>query len=940
MPSLTYDSQSFIWNGRRLWISGASLEYSLLAPSRWRPSLLALRRMGFNTIRTSVPWCLHEAREGRMDFTGSLDAAAFIGLCRELGLHVVLRIGPVVGEPFDGGGLPAWLADVAELQPRVVNEAFLGRVSKLFNAVGKQTSPLQATLEQRRGGAFAGGTPNDGGPLIAVQIEHGWNCGNETAGRAYHAELLRFARESGFTVPVITSNGLWISVEGCVETWEGWNDLFPNVRQLRSLQPDAPRLAEISDEAARAERLTDAPRCTAAAAAAHERAAKHAPSAMSLGAWSDGMDVLRRAGQVLCAGGQFTVPGAARSDRAPALPAMLDASGRVIDDMRPLRRLAHFAGSFAFALAATDPARQSAVQNLDALAPGAFAVVTLEGGGHVAFVFRGPDEPGKPRRDATSLIMPCGVRLAVRLGDAPLAWFVSGVNLQGAGVLDYCNLSPVALIGKRMLVLHGAAGRPGVLSIDGVEVEFTVPKDDADAAPLVLTHQKMTIVVCNQRQIDAALIDDDGVTIGADEAPGFRSAVRVALDGAVTRLRAAAPRTSVQRALASWRVAECDEFVQGTSARFATLAGPRSLAACGASAGWGWYRLGWNGDGAAAAIRAHFPQARGFMRAWIDGRALGELGGDGAALPLTIPAGASSGAALRNGARGAERDRAIHRRALTLLARQGGRGVNDASRNRSIGVDGDALPVSPLKTSLQLVASPRIDPFEARDFLAGLAPGHHMASHTARFAFTVRGKSAVVFDAPGAWVRCVVVLNGVVIDFIDWRGALGDAMVLRPAAKGSKRGLRAGANELLLVPVDFMGDGTKSAESCVRDIARSLRFFEADGAAPAAWSFARWEMPERDSPAWKPLKSLKPGAPRWFAAPLARPEAGAEIALACAGLSRGHVLLDGAIVGDYDAGAKRLLVDIPAESITGDSTLGIFDLEGRSPAGVKIVTRR
>ena len=125
MPSLSYDSQSLIWNGNRLWMIGVNVEYALLAPERWRAALLSLKQMGFNTIRTSVPWCLHEPRAGRMDFTGALDVGAFVRLCGELGLHVVLRMGPVVGEPFDGGGLPAWLADQPDMKLRVVNEAFM-----------------------------------------------------------------------------------------------------------------------------------------------------------------------------------------------------------------------------------------------------------------------------------------------------------------------------------------------------------------------------------------------------------------------------------------------------------------------------------------------------------------------------------------------------------------------------------------------------------------------------------------------------------------------------------------------------------------------------------------------------------------------------------------------------------------------------------------------
>ncbi|MCE9619579.1 MAG: beta-galactosidase [Planctomycetes bacterium] len=953
MPSLAYDRQSFIWNGRRLWMIGANLEYTLLAPERWKPALLALKRMGFNTIRTSVPWCLHEAREGRMDFTGGLNVAVFIDACRELGLHVVLRIGPVAGEPFDGGGLPAWLADQPDIKLRVANETFLKHVSRLYQAVGKEVSKLQATVEAPRGAGFAGGRSNDGGALCAVQIEHGWTCGNEEEGQKYHKELLRFARDSGFTVPVLTSNGLWISVEGCVEVWEGWNDLFANLRQLQSIQSDAPRLVEIREEAAWAACTgcdKDSPRCVKLAG---DLVRDSSGASAKRSSWSAGMEELRRVGQILCAGGQPTLPGLARTDRINAVPALLDSIGRPDGSARAIRRLASFANSFGFVLAGADGTKQAAVQNLDALEPGSFAVVTVEGAGNVVFVFRGPDEAGKPRRDAATIITPNGVRMPVHLGDAPVGWYLSNVNLQGAGVLDFCNLSPFALIEKKLLVLQGAAGTMGALSIDGAAMEFTLPKAGEGAKPLVFAHQKLTVVVCNQEQIDTALIEATGLTLGADDvrgtnavlSPGFNKAFRISLSGEIAELRAAAPSKPTERALKDWQVAECREYVDGSSDRFATLAVPQSLDKCGVNSGWGWYRLSVKPEGKSSeAVSAHFPAAFGFMQAWSNGKSLGVLGGKGATLPLAIPAEKSSSSGKSGNSR-----------TLTLLARQGGRSANDASRNHSVGISGNALAVSPLKAKSKVIDSPSVDPFKAAPFLPGVAPGHLLSTHAAHFAFDYRGKGVIMLDAPATRLRAVAILNGAVIDFLDWHGGLGDALVLRPVPKASKEksksgakesprfGLKNGVNELVLVPIDPGTEEKKSSEQCVEKLAKAIRFFqspEASLGSGATWSFARWEMPGRTSPAWKPLKlakAAKPGEPRWFTTTLVKPAvAGGSIAILCNGLSHGHVLLDGKIVGDYCAAEKRLRIELPMEAIPPNATLSIFDVDGRSPAGVKL----
>ena len=1022
MPSLSYDSQSFIWNGNRLWMIGVNVEYALLAPERWRAALLSLKQMGFNIIRTSAPWCLHEPRAGRMDFTGALDIGSFVRLCGELGLHVVLRMGPVVGQPFDGGGLPAWLSDQPDMKLRVVNEAFLKYTAKFFQAVGKEVAALQATIEARRGEGFAGGRANDGGPLCAVQIEHAWNCGNEPEGKKYHAELLRYARESGFTVPVFTNNGLWISVEGCVEVWEGWSDLFSNLRQLRTIQPYAPRFVELREDAARvAGRNTNVVIAKSTGKQIASESAKQLAN-FNMNGWSDGMEYLRRMGQILCAGGQPTLPGVALADRTNAVPAMLDCVGQPDNNTRQLRRMVSFSNNFGFVFAGADAAKQAAVQDLDSLMPGSFAVVTVEGNGAIVFVFRGADEPGKPRRDATTIITPSGVRMPVELGDAPVGWYLSDINLHGAGVMDFCNLSPFAFIDKKMLVLQGAAQTYGVLSIDGAVIEFTLPK--VGDKPLVFTHQKFTVVVCNQEQIDATLLGTDGVTIGADHirigqspahnsaatggkklfpssgllnvasqsdahntrvqiTPGFAKAFHVSLAGAITELATSAPSKQVEHALKDWQMAACQDYVLGKSDRFATLSEPHSLAKCGAAAGWGWYKLSWTPDSKSSAPQSvHFPQATGHMQAWLNGKDLGVLNEKSAALPLVIQPNKSNaiknapvlvGAASQSKSGNSKLNNKITApgkapmHTLILLARQGGTSANSAHQHRAVGVFGNALAVTPLKTKITVIHSPAVNPFKASAFLPGMAPGHHMSTHAAHISFTYSGKGAITIDAPATSLRAAVLLNGAVIDFIDWRSELGDALVLHAAPKGSKIGLQSGANELVLVPVASEHElaaqvdetmaaftsntkktsGTSAATAAfvaakvsIENICKQLRFYQSNDpalASNATWSFARWELPSQTLDAWQPLKSIKPGEPRWFTTTFDKPNVSSgPISIVCAGLSHGHVLLNGKIVGNYNTLHDRARIELPTEAMPATNTLSIFDVQGNSPAGVKL----
>ena len=915
MPTLTYDSQSFSWNGKRLWLVGVNLEYALLAPERWKQAIASLKQMGFNTIRASVPWCLHEVRRGRFGFTHGLDVAAFARECRAQGMHLVLRIGPVVGEPFDGGGLPAWLPAEPGAKPRQVNEAYLRRVSALYRAIAEQVVPLQAT--QAQGGkdaAFGGARASEGGPLLAVQIEHGWTCGNETVGAAYHAELLRFARECGFTVPVLTNNGLWISTEGCVEVWEGWDNLFMHMRQLQAVQPDAPRMVEIREEAARA---------AGATAGLDKRA----------GGWTIGMDFLSRMGQILAAGGQPILPGVQRTDRSNAVPALLDAGGRPNPALRSLRRMVSFANHFGHVYADADASLQTTVQAPDALRPGGFSVIVVEGNaGRVNFVFRGPDSAKGERFDETSLITSDGARLQVQLGDAPVGWYLFDVSLHGKSTLDWCNLSPFALIDRSVLVLQGPAGAEGALSIDGAELEFTLPDAKAGAKPFVAMHQGMVIVGCNQQQIDTTVVEAHALVVGAERvlhdgsvelAAGITQAWRVHSDG--TLKAAVVPKQTRKPAVQSlnaWQSAPNREFVTGQSDRFATLSGPASLGTCGAYEGWGWYRVQWKGGKSAVML----PGAAGFMQLWLDGKPLGTL--QSQRLPLQVAAGAHT---------------------LTVLARQGGQSATSASAGVASGLPLAPHVVEPIACKTSVVDTSLCDPFKASAFIAGYSPGQPMSTNAVKMVLQQRRKDPILIDAPGEVMHALIVLNGRPHAVIDWRGEPAECLVLHMATREApKVGLQQGANEVLVIPFD-------AERARVDRLAKAMRTHisvQALEGKAASWAFARWAPPSHGGNAWVAMNgkaraatrgngkaggSMDGKAPLWFSTAFERnAKMDGPVELLCSGLSRGHVFVNDELVGAYDTADGREVVELPSERLAARNSITIFDLEGRAPAGVKV----
>src|SRR5271169_1507881 len=88
------EGDHFVVDGKPLQIISGELHYARIPREYWRDRLKKARAMGLNTISTYVFWNVHEPKPGVYDFSGMLDAAAFIRMAQEEGLYVILRPGP------------------------------------------------------------------------------------------------------------------------------------------------------------------------------------------------------------------------------------------------------------------------------------------------------------------------------------------------------------------------------------------------------------------------------------------------------------------------------------------------------------------------------------------------------------------------------------------------------------------------------------------------------------------------------------------------------------------------------------------------------------------------------------------------------------------------------------------------------------------------------
>ncbi|MDB4775774.1 beta-galactosidase, partial [bacterium] len=135
MPPITFDGRSLLIAGRRTTLIGAGCEYAMLPRAEQADRLRQVAQLGCNTVIASCPWFLHEPIAGHFDFEGDLNISEFLADAQSAGLRVILRIGPVIGAPFDGGGLPTWLGDRPEVATRTGTPGFLKLTSSWFRKI-------------------------------------------------------------------------------------------------------------------------------------------------------------------------------------------------------------------------------------------------------------------------------------------------------------------------------------------------------------------------------------------------------------------------------------------------------------------------------------------------------------------------------------------------------------------------------------------------------------------------------------------------------------------------------------------------------------------------------------------------------------------------------------------------------------------------------------
>src|SRR5262249_48917880 len=94
---------TFLLDGKPFQIISGEMHYPRVPREAWRDRMRKAKAMGLNTIGTYVFWNSHEPQQGKYDFTGNRDIAAFVRTAQEEGLWVVLRPSPYVCAEWEFG---------------------------------------------------------------------------------------------------------------------------------------------------------------------------------------------------------------------------------------------------------------------------------------------------------------------------------------------------------------------------------------------------------------------------------------------------------------------------------------------------------------------------------------------------------------------------------------------------------------------------------------------------------------------------------------------------------------------------------------------------------------------------------------------------------------------------------------------------------------------
>ncbi|MEM8534928.1 MAG: beta-galactosidase [Chloroflexota bacterium] len=125
--SVTLTKEGLNIAGQTIPVYAGTVHYWRLERDRWPVILDQVKQLGFQMVETYIPWAIHETSPGHYDWgteDDRKDVEAFINLCEERGLWLIVRPGPLINAELTDFGFPEWVL----LDPAVQAHTAVGSI--------------------------------------------------------------------------------------------------------------------------------------------------------------------------------------------------------------------------------------------------------------------------------------------------------------------------------------------------------------------------------------------------------------------------------------------------------------------------------------------------------------------------------------------------------------------------------------------------------------------------------------------------------------------------------------------------------------------------------------------------------------------------------------------------------------------------------------------
>lgn len=202
---ITYNKQYLMVDEKPWFPVMGEIHYSRVPHENWKEELLKMKAGGVDLVSCYCIWIHHEEIKGEWDFTGDRDLHAFLQTVADLGMKLVLRVGPWIHGEVRNGGFPDWLMEKAKtgnFDLRSDAPEYMEEVRRYYTKLAEESK---------------GFYHKDGGPIVGVQIENEYgHCGGfgGEVGETHMKNLLALAKEVGICAEFYTATGWGGAVTG------------------------------------------------------------------------------------------------------------------------------------------------------------------------------------------------------------------------------------------------------------------------------------------------------------------------------------------------------------------------------------------------------------------------------------------------------------------------------------------------------------------------------------------------------------------------------------------------------------------------------------------------------------------------------------------------------------------------------------------------------